>query len=278
MKAFTKINPQRIELQYHQQILPEFTNNIPKNVLKWKKSVSMAICLTVLLVTSLTATSIQRATELLSIGEQHGELNDPSVDLPQQLRIYSPKMPLANDVRATLMLWPQSCISARYRRVTVRFIKEIKKSRLFKRLHQKKAIPIAFDMTEVDYYGQDEQTTMYTKGRSAAKRCHLYLTMQILCPAFRLIVDAQPIFPNSKPLGKIMKDMLRRARRNFNLKLDPIYLDRGFYQIEVLKELYTSFDRKFLLPAIRTKRVEDTIVKWHKEHGYTAGRIELVIK
>jgi hypothetical protein len=214
---------------------------------------------------------------LLSVGEQHSDLSDPLVALPENFRIYSPKIPHPNDVRATLILWPQGSISARYRQIIVKFIKEFKKSKFFKQYHKKKAIPVAFDLTDVDYYGKDEKTTKHTRGRSAAKRCHRYLTLQILCPAFRMIVDVQPIFPHSKPLGKIMKNMLRRAKREFNLKLDPIYLDRGFYQIEVLREMFAHFDRKFRLPASRTQRVKDAIVQWYQKHGYTAGTKELMM-
>ena len=103
-------------------------------------------------------------------------------------------------------------------------------------MHSKKGITTAFDITEVGYYDPDDEFTMRSKGRTAAKRCNAYLSLQIVCPGFRLILDVKPIFQKPKSLGKLIADMLKRMRK-LGLKFQYIYLDRGFHQIEVLREL-----------------------------------------
>ena len=49
---------------YDQQILPTFTENVPQQVLETHNNIPMKLCMATLAVTSLTATSIQRAVEI----------------------------------------------------------------------------------------------------------------------------------------------------------------------------------------------------------------------
>ncbi|OLS21289.1 MAG: hypothetical protein HeimC2_33990, partial [Candidatus Heimdallarchaeota archaeon LC_2] len=56
-----------------------------------------------------------------------------------------------------------------------------------------------------------------------------------------------------------------------------IYLDRGFYQVDVLKYLRHKFSGSVLMPVIRTSRVKTAIKQWYEQYGYTAGEMKLVI-
>jgi hypothetical protein len=109
-----------------------------------------------------------------------------------------------------------------------------------------------------------------------AKRCHAYLSVQIVCAGQRLILDVQPVYKNNKPLAKQLEKMLSRLRKQ-GLKIKQIYLDRGFYQVEVLQELREHYASQSLMPAIRTSRVQKAIREWHEEHGFQAGMKELTL-
>ena len=152
----------------------------------------------------------------------------------------------------------------------------MKKETLFRALHGSKALPVAFDLTEIPYYGKENSLTMYSRGRTAAKRCYLYLTLQVMCPSFNFILDTE-LVTDKNTLAKQMKGMLRRSKRSYSLVLDPIYLDRGFYQVDVLKTLKNDFDRRILMPVTRTDRIKKAICQWKEENGYTAGTKEMLL-
>ena len=255
---------------YTQQILPHFTQDVPQQVVETHNSIPMELCMATLAVTSLTATSIQRAVEI-SARERDFLIFDPT-----DFDIQYGGMPHPNDIRRTLIAWTRSQIGSRYRKINHQLIKQLKKSSFFKKMHSKKGITAAFDITEVGYYGSEDEFTMWSKGRTAAKRCHAYLSLQIVCPGFRLIMDVKPIFQKSKSLGKLMSDMLKRMRR-LGLKFQHIYLDRGFYQIDVLKELREQHSGSLLMPVIRSSRVKSAIKEWHEEHGFKAGILEMAL-
>ena len=169
-------------------------------------------------------------------------------------------------------------INARYRKYNWKLIRKMRKSSFFQSIHGKQQkIAVAFDTTEIGYYGAEDAFTVYTKGRSPAKLCYSYLTLQIVCAGIRLILDVEPIYQDSKSLDKLMKKMLRRVKRLTGLKISTIYLDRGFYQTDILRYLKHNFTGRILMPVIRTSRVKKAIRKWYDQHGYTAGEMELVI-
>ena len=217
----------------------------------------------VLLFTSLTGSNIQQGVEIL---DQQRDVKAMSLELygldDRLVDFYEKPMPLPNDIRRSLRVWTPVQLMTRYKRVNRRLVGELKRNKAFQRLHGKEGVTIAFDMTEVDYFGEGDEYTMFTKGRSAAQRCHTYLSLQIVCPGFRVTLDMEPVYrkeipdfrhkkgtggekgtkvkmranPLHQPLGKQMRRMLSRWRK-FGLKFKYIYLDRGFYQIEVLREL-----------------------------------------
>ncbi len=119
-------------------------------------------------------------------------------------------------------------------------------------MHGKEGVTAAFDLIEVEYFGPEDKYTLHSKGRTVAKCCHSYLSLQIVCPDFRLILDVESVFKHNKPIGKLMSKMLRRLRQQLGLKSKQIYLDRGFFQVDVLAELREHYNNQTLMPAIRT--------------------------
>ncbi|KKK47095.1 hypothetical protein LCGC14_3158650, partial [marine sediment metagenome] len=251
-----KFSVEKIEEFYNSQILPNFTNNLPKQVDEYHRAVPMEIAMSTLLVTSLTGSSIQFGIEELSF--RHWYDNERA-------------LPSAHFIRQTLNAWPHRTIISRYRKVIIEQIKRLKCSTFFKNSH-KEGVTIAFDITEVGYFGPRDQYTVFSKGRTVSSRCHAYLSMQIVCPGFRLILDVEPVFESNKPISKLMLKMLKRMRK-VGLKFKHIYLDRGFYQIDVLAELRKHYKHEVLMPAIRTSRVKKAIADWHEINGFKAGMV-----
>ncbi len=272
MKAYNRIDQIQLEDTFMTKILPFFTQTLPNKVKHWKPAVPMEICMFIMLIATVTATSFQEAVQILSIHLQRDQA------LMKYAKTYLPTIPHPNKIRHTLSLWTPRQITTRYRGVTHQMIRQLKKSNFFLSTHGKrgrKGVAVAFDLTEKGYYGKQDQYTTYTRGRSPAKLCHSYLTLQIVCPGLRLIVDVEPVYQDRKSLAKLMKLMLTRMRRKTGLKINIIYLDRGFNQIEVLRYLNTKFRGKSLMPVTRTKRVKDAIMQWHVEQGYKAGTLEM---
>lgn len=253
-----KFSVKKVEEFYVSQILQKFTNDLPKSVEECHRVVPMEIAMSTLLVTSLTGTSIQFGIEELSFRHWYEDER---------------ALPSAHFIRQTLNAWPHRTIISRYRKVIVEQIKRLKHSSFFKNSH-KEGVTIAFDITEVGYFGPQDQYTVFSKGRTVASRCHAYLSMQIVCPGFRLILDVEPVFESNKPISKLMLKMLKRMRK-LNLKFKHIYLDRGFYQVDVLAELRKHYKHELLMPAIRTSRVKKAIAEWHEKNGFKAGMLEL---
>lgn len=247
------------------------TKELPKAVKKVYREVDMRICFLALMVTSITGSSIHRATQQLSKGK---------VDFVEdKITLFDKTMPHPNNIRKTLNAWPRYQIASRFRKITKLYIKELKRSPLYKKLHGKKGkrkLAGAFDLTEVRYFGRDKSLTEHSRGRGAGYRVFLYLTLQIVCPGLTLVLDVQPIFDASK-VGKTMSKMLKRAKV-LGIDVDPLYLDRGFYNLETLEQLKSHFPKKdVILPVIRNARIKNAMQKWYNEHGYKAGEIDMYI-
>lgn len=235
----------------------------------------MEICMSTLLVTSLTGSSIQRGIQIL--GNQLTKQSRPSHinQLTDDFSLIPETLPSAHFIRQTLNAWPHRSITSRYRKIIAQQIRRLKRSTFFRQTHSE-GVTIAFDITEVGYFGPQDKYTVFSKGRTVATRCHAYLSMQIVCPGFRLILDVEPVFEDTKPISKLMAKMLKRMRK-LGLKFKHIFLDRGFYQIDVLAELSKHYQHATLMPAIRTSRVKQAIARWHAEHGFKAGMVEMVL-
>jgi len=265
-----KYSKNKIAKIYRENILPNFTQNLPLSVKECYNAVSMDFCMAVLLRTSLSKSSIEQSRRL-----EREDLEDTLDWISYDIGYEGKSFPTAHLIRKTLISWPQKDIVKRHRIIMSRQIKKLKKSEWFKNSHQKEGVVIAFDVTEKGYFGSGDDYTVFSKGRTVAKRCHAYLSMQIVCPGFRLILDVEPVFKDKKPLSKLMKLMLARVAKH-GLKFKKIYLDRGFYQIEVLKELKKGgYADRSLMPAIRTSRVKEAIEAWHLENGFKAGMLEM---
>ncbi|OLS19506.1 MAG: hypothetical protein HeimC2_41130 [Candidatus Heimdallarchaeota archaeon LC_2] len=274
MKTYSRIDQFKLKDRFIQSIMPEFIKNIPQKVKNWCNAVPMEICLLLLMMTTITATSIQQATLLLS----DAILADSNRALQRFAKKYIPEIPHPNRVRHTLKLWTPHQINTKYRDINFKLIRQMKKGKLFKQTHgKKKGIAVAFDLTEKGYYGSKNQFTSFTKGRSPAKLCHSYLTIQMVCPGMRFILDQEPVYTDGKSLDVLMAKLLKRVKAKTGLKIATIYLDRGFYQTDILKYLRYRFSGNVLMPVIRTSRVKTAIKEWHEQHGYTAGEMELVI-
>jgi hypothetical protein len=272
MKTYSRIDQIKLEEKFIEDIIPSFSKNIPKKVQGWCNAVPMEICMILLMLTTITATSIQQAVGILS----EAILLDSNLPLAQFARKYIPEIPHPNQVRHTLKLWTPRSINRKYRERNFKMVRQMKKGKLFTQTHgKKKGIAVAFDLTEKGYFGKKDEFTSFTKGRSPAKLCHSYLTIQMVCPGMRLILDVEPVYTEGKSLDQLMGKLLRRVKTKTGLKIATIYLDRGFYQTEILKYLRHNFSGTVLMPVTRTDRVKKAIRKWYDQHGYTAGEMEL---
>ena len=83
------------------------------------------------------------------------------------------------------------------------------------------------------------------------------------------------MYTGGKSLDQLMKKILRRVKAKTGLKIAKIYLDRGFYQTDILKYLQHNFIGTVLMPVTRTDRVKKAIREWFDQYGYTAGEMEL---
>jgi len=245
------------------------------------KLVPIDSMLAILFAATVSGTSIQAATEHL--GEMQSQLDHSMKDIMDVMEPKMERLPNPNYVRRSLKLWEPRQIRARFRQILKDQIKEMKHSKLIELIHGKfgdKGLSAAFDLTEVKYYGQDAENAKFintSTKKGGSKYCYLYLTLQLICPGFRLIIDAEPIYEDSEPIGKIMTSMLKRARRA-NLKIKKLYVDRGFYQAEVLQTFNDELSRRLLMPAKRTPMVKKTIRSWYKKNGYTEGTKTVKIK
>jgi len=227
MKTYDKIDQIKLKDKFSQHIIPSFNKNIPKKVSDWCNAVPMEICMILLLVATISATSIQESVRILS----DAILMDSNMPLPRFARKYIPQIPHPNNIRHTLKLWTPMQINRKYRELNFQMARQMKKGKLFQHTHgrNKQGIAVAFDLTEKGYYGKKDQFTSFTKGRSPAKLCHSFLTLQMVCPGMRLILDQEPVFTDGKSLDQLMKKILRRVKAKTGLKIAKIYLDRGFY-------------------------------------------------
>lgn len=290
------LSPQGIAERFLLQILPKFTDNMPVKILntykeelkkngklRRSKLVSIQTMMMVLFAATVTGTSIEATIRHLREQQSPADYKDPSVDLPSELVLPDGKVPDPHVVRKSLKLWEPTNIRSRFRKTIREFIKEMKHSQLIELIHGKwgdDGLSAAFDLTEVKYYSKDAEEdphTISSKGKGGAKYCHAYLTLQIICPGFRLMVDVEPIYKDSPPIGKLMTQMLKRVKRA-NLKLNNIYVDRGFYRAEVLQTFNEELSRRLILPAVRTKTIKKTIQNWFKNYAYSPGHKKVKIK
>ena len=135
--------------------------------------------------------------------------------------------------------------------------------------------------------------------------CHAYLTMQIICSGFGMILDVEPIYDltklknngnngasnasnksgkigdtskaNYEEIGKLMMKMMNRAKR-MHLKIKNVYVDRGFYRGEVLEKLGKTLSKRLVMPAVRSPMVKRTIREWYTKNGYQEGSQEVKLK
>ncbi|OLS19248.1 MAG: hypothetical protein HeimC2_36960, partial [Candidatus Heimdallarchaeota archaeon LC_2] len=89
MKTYSRIDQFKLKDRFIQSIIPEFIKNIPQKVKNWCNAVPMEICLLLLMMTTITATSIQQATLLLS----DAILADSNRALQRFAKKYIPEIP-----------------------------------------------------------------------------------------------------------------------------------------------------------------------------------------
>lgn len=287
-----------IEARFRDKIIPKFTENVPKRIQKelekdqarerGQKFVSIRMMLMILFGATITGTSIQATRDHLAEVQAMQNMFDPSAELSDEvyetnIREFKQKIPKAQYIRNSLKLWKPENIQSRCRQINKEFIREMKNSRLIELIHGRwgnNGLSAAFDITEVKYYGKDRKEDPYTvssKDKKGSKYCHAYLTLQIMCPGFRLTIDVEPVFDSNPDWGRLMVNMLKRAKRA-HLKINNLYVDRGFYRAEVLQTFNDELSRRLILPAKRTETVKKAIRKWYKQHGYEAGHLKVKIK
>jgi len=79
-----------------------------------------------------------------------------------------------------------------------------------------------------------------------------FLTCSLLLSGRRFILDIIPLHPFSK-IDKLIEESLAKTKKK--IKIDIVYLDRGFNSARIINALKRS-DVKFLMPQIKTSTVK----------------------
>ena len=118
----------------------------------------------------------------------------------------------------------------------------------------KRKIDIAIDIHKIPYYG-NKGDNYVVGGQHERGTSHFfeYITCVIVMAGRRFTIDALPIhqFDN---LHELVDRIIKRAKTK--IRIDKVYLDRGFDRIKVINVL--KINRvKFLMPKIKSKTVKE---------------------
>ena len=282
----------KMKHSFENQIFPLFNTNIPASIRQAYKTkpsgkylktklVSIELMLMNLFAATVTGTSIQNVNDIL--GEMQSNSSYGWNNLPEDIKTNTKNLPDPSFVRRSLKLWQPKQIRSRFRKLIKKQIKEMKPNNLTELIHGKfgdEGFSAAFDLTEVKYYGKNVENMEYidkSKKKGGSKYCFSYLTLQIICSGLSLIIDVEPIYEDSEPIGIIMVSMLKRAKRA-HLKIRNIYVDRGFYTAEILQTFNDKLSRRLLMPTKRTPIIKKTIRSIFIKKGYTEGKTVVKIK
>lgn len=110
-----------------------------------------------------------------------------------------------------------------------------------------KKVDVAIDTTEDLYYGdRNDPMVVGTKPQKGTSKAYRYATITIVEPGCRFTINVIPMDKSSKK-SEIVSQLLESAKKK--VKIGTVYLDRGFYQADVISVLNES-GFNYLMPAV----------------------------
>ena len=113
---------------------------------------------------------------------------------------------------------------------------------------------VAFDVTLIPYYGQPEADAaelVHGACKASTRVFHAYATAYVVCRGCRWTLALRPVYQGDT-LEDVLRDLLRQVRR-LGVRVRLLLLDRGFYNVGVIRYLQAA-RCPFLMPVQRRGR------------------------
>lgn len=142
------------------------------------------------------------------------------------------------------------------------------------RVHARKArlvtgaVDLAIDEHDWLFYGDDDtEMTVHTNPKQGTDRAFRFLTACVVSGDLRLTVAVEPLGPETD-IGQALVKLLAPVTAWLDIR--RVFLDRGFYEVQVLQAL-DAFDLKYIVrarqfPSLSAGPVETTV-----EEDYVMG-------
>jgi len=112
-----------------------------------------------------------------------------------------------------------------------------------------KKVHLAYDLTQVPWYGDDHRwTTCSNRKKNTAEFWH-YAVISTVSPGRNYVLGATPI-KNRTEVSAALDRMLTDIRKHLGPDLGRIYLDRGMYQEEIVKDSLRLNDSGFSITRV----------------------------
>jgi len=122
------------------------------------------------------------------------------------------------------------------------------------RILRRRRQDVAFDLTLLPYYGQpqaDPKELYRGASKAGTKQFHAYATAYVIFQGCRYTLGLRAVH-HSDPWEDVVGDLLRQVRQT-GVKVRCLFLDRGFYSVNVIRYLQAA-RCPFIMPVIRRGR------------------------
>lgn len=123
---------------------------------------------------------------------------------------------------------------------------------------QRRKLDIAYDVHKICYYGKNMRYICGGKHERGTSNFIQFLTCSIVVAGKRFILDVIPLHPLDS-IPKLIDISLARVKKK--IKVDKVYLDRGFNSSKIINTL-KKHNLKFLMPQVRTPTVKSYFDKF----------------
>lgn len=147
-----------------------------------------------------------------------------------------------------------------FRKIIAGTLREARKRRLLW-----KPLDVAIDFNGLPWYGKLLVFIVESKHKQGTNKFIQFATLSIVVEGKRFIVDAIPVTPLTSS-KKVVRELLETARKH-GIKIKRVMLDRGFYDVSVVKML-KEYCTNYLMPAPRTRGVKNAIRELEKKGEY----------
>jgi hypothetical protein len=142
------------------------------------------------------------------------------------------------------------------------FDKLIKEATKYKPFRQR--VDLAIDITEQMYYGdKNDYMVCETKPKDGTSHCFRYITINVVENGKRFTLLALPMHKFTTK-AKVVRKLITYAKSK--VKIRYIYLDRGFFNSEIIN-LLKELRVKFLMPAVQNVKIQRYIKEYEGIHS-----------